>query len=630
MANKSKPKAEVQAQTLTRAVMYCRVSDQDQVESDLSISAQKKALRKWAEAHDHLVVREYVEPGVSARDENRPEFRRMIGELLDGTTEATTILVAHTSRFMRNTEASLLYRKRLERQGIKVVSTTQPINDGPAGKLMEVIFAAFDQYESDMNAYRTMAAMRENAERGFFNGSKAPFGFQVIKVIDQKAERGKLVPLADEAPIVRHVFALCIEGLGAKATAAELSKRGINYRGRSWSKDDVLRVLDEEAAIGTYYWGKWDTMGKTKRPREDWVPIPVEPIIERDLFDNAHELRRQRGPETRPGRGSPLLLAKLVKCGKCGAAYSKESSGKKFAGEFPHAYYNCSKFLRLRKGSCRGKRLRVNVLDRLVLDHLSDKLFTAARCRALAQDLIERSGLLRQRVDDRRVQLRALIDKTTKSISKWEAAYEDGRDLDVVAPRLRELRAERENLQHDLGNLQPLAPAPKNLLTDETIQKFQDKLRDIFISNDTPMTKNYLRFLVEEIVVFDDRVVIKAKARNAVVMMAHPEPLAMGGANHPDPVLTKGGDWLRLLDSNPQEVPQSRELTDDSRKDEPTRVDASARELVAIGPEETYAPEDHPVSVEAALAIALLRASAAKEWALVAQLARELEARRAP
>ena len=91
-----------------------------------------------------------------------------------------------------------------------------------------------------------------------------------------------------------------------------------------------------------------------------------------------------------------------------------------------------------------------------------------------------------------------------------------------------------------------------------------------------------------------------------------------------------GHALLRLLDSNPQEVPQSRELTGDSRKDEPTRVDASARELVAIGPEETYVPEDASVGVEAALAIALLWASAAKEWALVAQLARELEARRTP
>jgi hypothetical protein len=127
-----------------------------------------------------------------------------------------------------------------------------------------------------------------------------------------------------------------------------------------------------------------------------------------------------------------------------------------------------------------------------------------------------------------------------------------GRDFDVVAPRLRELWAERVKLEHDLDGLQPLAPAPKNLRTDETIQKFQDKLRDIFISNDTPMMKNYLRFLVEEIVVFDDRVVIKAKARNAVVMMAHPEPLGTGGGNHPDPVSREGanssGCWTRTSD----------------------------------------------------------------------------------
>jgi site-specific DNA recombinase len=87
------------------------------------------------------------------------------------------------------------------------------------------------------------------------------------------------------------------------------------------------------------------------RDRSERVPIPVEPIVERDLFDLAQELRRQRGPDVSPGRtpSSPLLLAGLVKCGKCGAPYTKETSGKKFAGEHPHAYYNCSKFLRLRQ-----------------------------------------------------------------------------------------------------------------------------------------------------------------------------------------------------------------------------------------------------------------------------------------
>jgi len=63
------------------------------------------------------------------------------------------------------------------------------------------------------------------------------------------------------------------------------------------------------------------------------------------------------------------------------------------------------------------------------------------------------------------------------------------------------------------------------------------------------------------------------------------------------------------------------EITVDSRQDDPTRVDASARQLAAIGPNER-APS---ASVEDRLAIALDRASVVERWDVVAQLARELE-----
>ena len=65
----------------------------------------------------------------------------------------------------------------------------------------------------------------------------------------------------------------------------------------------------------------------------------------------------------------------------------------------------------------------------------------------------------------------------------------------------------------------------------------------------------------------------------------------------------------------------------DSRQLDPTRVDVSARELVAFGPNKMHSAAG-PMTVEDALAVALARASAAHEWGVVAQLARELEARR--
>ncbi len=63
----------------------------------------------------------------------------------------------------------------------------------------------------------------------------------------------------------------------------------------------------------------------------------------------------------------------------------------------------------------------------------------------------------------------------------------------------------------------------------------------------------------------------------------------------------------------------------DSRADDLTRVDVSAREPVAVGPSKMHSTVG-PLTVEDALAVALARASAAHEWAVVAQLARELEA----
>jgi hypothetical protein len=68
----------------------------------------------------------------------------------------------------------------------------------------------------------------------------------------------------------------------------------------------------------------------------------------------------------------------------------------------------------------------------------------------------------------------------------------------------------------------------------------------------------------------------------------------------------------------------SRIFAVDSRTEDGTRVDVSARELVAIGPTTNGVADP----VECALATALARAAEAGRWDVVAELARELEARR--
>jgi hypothetical protein len=65
-----------------------------------------------------------------------------------------------------------------------------------------------------------------------------------------------------------------------------------------------------------------------------------------------------------------------------------------------------------------------------------------------------------------------------------------------MAPRLRELRDEYTKVTDILTQLKPLAAPPKHLLDDASISRFQEVVRDIFISADTPLTKNYLNFVI--------------------------------------------------------------------------------------------------------------------------------------
>ena len=77
----------------------------------------------------------------------------------------------------------------LRRKGIRVVSITEHADDSPTGKLMEAIIESVDEFYSENLAQEVVRGMRESASRGFFLGSKAPFGYNRVKVSDGVKDR---------------------------------------------------------------------------------------------------------------------------------------------------------------------------------------------------------------------------------------------------------------------------------------------------------------------------------------------------------------------------------------------------------------------------------------------------------
>ena len=216
-----------QFQPLTPAALYARVSS-DRQDVDLSVAAQLRALRDYAKNNGYSIAREYVDE--AGRIADRPQFRQMIDEGGKAAAPFQVILVWKFSRFTRKREHAVAFKSMLRRKGIRVVSITEHADDSPTGKLMEAIIESVDEFYSENLAQEVVRGMRESASRGYFLASRAPFGYNRIKVSDGMKDRHTLEVDPAAAPIVKEIFESSRRGNGLKEICKELNGRGITNR----------------------------------------------------------------------------------------------------------------------------------------------------------------------------------------------------------------------------------------------------------------------------------------------------------------------------------------------------------------------------------------------------------------
>ena len=308
----------------TPAALYARVSS-DRQDVDLSVAAQLRALRDYAKANGYTVAREYVDEAESGRIADRPQFRNMIDEGGKATAPFQVILVWKFSRFTRKREHAVAFKSMLRRKGIRVVSITEHADDSPTGKLMEAIIESVDEFYSENLAQEVVRGMRESASRGYFLASRAPFGYNRIKVSDGVKDRPTLEVDPVASPIVKEIFESSRRGNGLKEICKELNGRGITNRGRRWQKNIVHYLLTNEAYTGTAVWGVKSKDEKTQEPVRVENAWPA--LVSRELFDAVQQGLHERAPaRQRPGRvGSQYLLSGLLRCGVCGKALFRPS-----------------------------------------------------------------------------------------------------------------------------------------------------------------------------------------------------------------------------------------------------------------------------------------------------------------
>ena len=317
--------------TPVRAALYLRVSTGRQAENDLSIPDQRRQAKAYCASRGWEIVADYVEPGLSATDDRRPEFQRMIDAATTKPPAFDVILVHSFSRFFRDQFQLEFYVRRLAKAGVRLVSITQELGDDPMSNMIRQIMALFDEYQSKENAKHTLRAMKENARQGFWNGALPPIGYRIVEASEQRGHRTKKTLEIDpvQAETVRLIFRLAREGsgssgpMGVKSIATHLNAIGIRTRdGGRWGVDAVHKVLTRTTYIGRHRFNTkfWKT--RERKAETEIVEMAVPAIVDKDEFEVVQMLLKSRSPAMVAPRivSGPTLLTGICFCAGCGGA----------------------------------------------------------------------------------------------------------------------------------------------------------------------------------------------------------------------------------------------------------------------------------------------------------------------
>ena len=491
-------------QPLTPAALYARVSS-DRQDVDLSVSAQLRALKDYAKANGYSVAREYVDEAESGRVADRPQFREMIEEGSKPNAPFEVILVWKFSRFTRKREHAVAFKSMLRRKGIRVVSITEHADDSPTGKLMEAIIESVDEFYSENLAQEVVRGMREAASRGFFLGSKAPFGYKRVKVNDGAKERPTLEVDPATAPIVKEMFESSLRGNGLKEICKELNDRGITNRGKRWYKGGLHYLLTNEAYTGTAVWGRTTKVEKAQDPVRVEGAWPA--LVSRELFDAVQQAMRDRAPKVqRPGRvGSKFLLSGLLKCGVCGRPYSGQGAK---SGQF--AYYVCGTLFREGAGTCTARYLNAPRVEDFVVEKIRERILTEETIVELVTLVAEEIDAMAGELSGRLEVIDAELGDVQSRLQRlYEALETSELTLEVLSPRIFSLRHREEQLEAAREDTAiQLEQRRVELPTTEEIKGYVADFREFLKDGTFPERKALIRNFVEGIEITGDEAML--------------------------------------------------------------------------------------------------------------------------
>ena len=406
---------------MTRAAIYARFSSSRQREE--SIADQVRVCTERAVREGWEVGATYADEARSGTDASRrPQFLRMVDDAQRGDFDV--LLVYKLDRFARNRYDSAVYRSKLRRAGVEVVSATEGVPEGPEGIILDSMLEGLAEYYSANLAQNVRRGMEGNALKCRHNGVRV-FGYSC-------EPDGTYAVDEAEAPGVRAAFRMAGEGARKADIAAALNAAGYRgVRGRKWTVESVSQLLRQEKYIGTYSWGKVRI--------EHGMPA----IVTRAEWEDAHAHVASAGRRKRTDEPAEYILT--------GKLYDEdghrfESNCSRKADGRVYYYYRCKET---------GASVRRDEVEARVCAALGDLLDTTP---ALEDRIV---ATVMESWREANADALAALDAARRRLSELSRESDNLIDLaarvratDRIAARLDAIEAERPVLEADIAELE--------------------------------------------------------------------------------------------------------------------------------------------------------------------------------
>lgn len=478
-----------------KAAIYARYSSDNQREE--SIEAQIRAIREYCQKDNIQIVKIYTDEARSATTDDRPGFLQMIKDSELGIFDL--IIVHKLDRFARDRYDSAFYKRQLKKNGVKLISVLEQLDDSPESVILESVLEGMAEYYSKNLAREVMKGMKETALQCKHNGGFPPLGYDV-------AEDKTYTINEREAQAVKIIFDMYANGKGYSEILSFLNENGYRtQRGRKFGKNSIHDILKNEKYTGVYIFNrtasKYNGKRNNRKYKNDEEIIRVEGGMPRIIDDETWKRVQERMNNNKHAANKAkevYLLSGLIYCGKCGGSMTGiHTYGGRNKGYY--SYYECN--VRKRTKECDAKSINKEYVENLVINELEEKVLSPKAIDNLVIAITEYAKSQSNEIHkDIKVFQEQLMGIETQ-INNIVEAIASGMFHPSMKEKMDVLETQKANIMQKLEEAK--SQAEIHSLSAETIRKYLEK--DMGIKTKSlDEQKRIIQTYVQKVVVYED------------------------------------------------------------------------------------------------------------------------------